>query len=252
MNWGGVLFKEFFSGTLSTIDGFPPLLIPQPFPSFPSGPAYCPLGAYSICFALETANNDNGFLEPGFSWKQDWCNFTVLPEYRWDDGSTENLLGITAGGELVGMHRFDVIPGGETINEVGTIFGSPVYPGYGPANGTPTDFYIWEDYSDDKEPTDCVLVYWGYGTVNNVDLDIHWWDAITPTTVMTSDFWVGYNLRHNPGEYCLGIDTSTLYLPGSAYLAGSTSGPFDPNALYSNQYPPIESTYGLWTVRARY
>ena len=43
------------------------------------------------------------------------------------------------------------------------------------------------------------------------------------------------------------------YVPGAAFYTGTnTLNAFDPANLYANQYPPTESPYGFWTVRAEY
>ncbi len=211
-----------------------------------------PLGAYKVFVAIDIYQN--GLVDfPLFDY--DMVNFDVVPpptSYEWDDGTTENLLCWVSGGDMVGMHRFDTIPGGENITEVGTIFGSTTYPGFAPGNGTATDFYIWEDPTSDMDPIDCVLINQGTGAVNNVDQDIHVWDPLT-ATVTTADFWIAYNLHHAGYEYCLAIDDTTAYVPGSAFYAGTnTLNGFDPTDLSVNQYPPAESTYGFWTVRANY
>lgn len=172
------------------------------------------------------------------------------PEYRYDDGSTENLLCWVDGGDMVGMHCFHTIPGGECLTEVGTIFGSVMYPNYAPGNGTPTDFYVWEA-THSGDPTTCTLLAQGTGVVANVDTDIHWFDPL-PCVVTTPYFWVGYNLHHGPFEYCLSIDESP-YVTGTAFYTGTnTMYGFDPSNLYANQFPPTESSFGFWTVRASY
>ena len=171
--------------------------------------------------------------------------------YKWDSGTTDNLLCWVSGGDMVGMHCFDTLPGGEMITEVGTIFGSLIFEGYAPGNGTPTDFYIWEATSF-GDPSNATLLAQGTGVVENVDTDVHHWDAC-PCTVTTPNFWVAYNLHHAPYEYCLSIDSTNPYVTGAAFFTGTnTLYGFDPSNLYGNMYPPDESSYGFWTVRANY
>jgi len=251
LTFPGVRFLSFFSGTISTINGS--LTIPDPFPNHPGywSPKYCPQGAYEMYFMLENTSTWNGDLWGASVWKIDQCHFTVIPEYKWDDRTTENLLAWTSGGEMVGMHCFETIPGGENIVNVGTIFGSVFYANYAPGDGTPTDFYVWEA-TNFGDPQTATLLAQGCGVVGNVDTDIHYWDAC-PCTITTPFFWVAYNLHHGPGEYCLAIDSDTLYEPGAAFFTGTNGATsFDPVNLYNNQYPPAESPYGFWTVRAQY
>ena len=211
-----------------------------------------PLGSYKAYIALET--NVNGSLDLGAIYDMDVVDFDVVvqpTEYKWDSGTTDNLLCWTSGGDMVGMHCFDTIPGGENLTNVGTIFGSVLYSNYAPGNGTPTDFYVWEATSF-GDPTNASLLTQGTGVVGNVDTDIHYWDAC-PCTVTTPNFYVAYNLHHAGYEYCLAIDGSVTYVPGAAFYTGTnTLNAFDPANLYANQYPPTESPYGFWTVRAEY
>ncbi|MCC6909011.1 MAG: hypothetical protein IT430_13790, partial [Phycisphaerales bacterium] len=52
-------------------------------------------------------------------------------EYMIDDGSTENLLGWTAGGTMAWIQWFDAAGGADTLSEIRIINGSALYPGYG-------------------------------------------------------------------------------------------------------------------------
>ena len=211
-----------------------------------------PVGSYDIYLALELLVN--GQLNLPFVWGYDMVAITVIvppTEYKWDSGTTDNLLCWTSGGDMVGMHCFDTIPGGEALANVGTIFGSVLYSNYAPGNGTPTDFYVWEA-AGFGDINSAALLTQGTGVVGNVDLDLHYWDAC-PCTVTTPAFYVAYNLHHAAYEYCLSIDSTNPYVTGAAQYTGTnTMYGFDPNNLFGNQYPPAESPYGFWTVRAEY
>ncbi len=211
-----------------------------------------PLGSYKAYLALDTIVN--GQLDLGAIYDMDVVEFDVVvppTEYKWDSGTTDNLLCWVSGGDMVGMHCFDTIPGGENLTNVGTIFGSVLYANYAPGNGTPTEFYVWEATSF-GDPTNATLLAQGTGVVGNVDTDVHYWDAC-PCTITTPNFYVAYNLHHAAYEYCLAIDGSVQYVYGAAFYTGTnTLNAFDPVNLYANQYPPDESPYGFWTVRAEY
>jgi len=211
-----------------------------------------PVGAYEFYGALEFLCN--GQLNMPFIYKYDVVDFEVIvppTEYKWDSGTTDNLLCWVSGGDMVGMHCFDTIPGGEALVNVGTIFGSVMYSGYAPGNGTATDFYVWEA-TNFGDPTTATLLTQGVGVVGNVDTDIHYWDAC-PCTITTPNFYVAYNLHHAAYQYCLAIDSTNPYVYGAAFYTGTTTMyGFDPANLYGNMYPPAESPYGFWTVRAEY
>ena len=148
---------------------------------------------------------------------------------------------------------------GEIITAIGTIFGSVVWPNYAPGNGTLTEFFLWDDPTPDMQfLADCVLRYQEIVTIINCDTDIHAWYPLTngPVQVLEQDFWIAFRLPHNVYEFCLSIDETSVYVPGSAFYTGcnGTQWGFHPEQLDhpDNIYPPIESTYGFWTVRAGY
>jgi|GEM_PF-1630074 len=213
--------------------------------------------------AIGFAEQGGGNVDMVISWESDGQDgdklgvfakeyqLTCHCEYRYDDGTPENILGMMAAGDICWMHRFDTKVGCETIIEVKAIFGCAMFPGYSPGNGTPCEFYIWDDPSNDGDPSDCVLLTMEYATVRNVDTDIMNVYAITSPPTVFGEFYVGCKLTHSAGQYTAPIDVSTPYVAGNAFLCGTgTPGSFDPNYLMNNQYPPAESS-NYWCLRAR-
>ncbi len=235
----------FYTGGLSDYSG---VVLDQPLS----------IGDYVCCLAIDLCVN--GSIDPATIWDLDTVDFRIVPlpsEYAWDDGSTEGMMSFVSGGDLVGMHRFDVIPGGENITEVGTIFGSLMAPGIAPGNGSDTEFFIWEDPTADMDPTDCVLIHSQLCQVANVDTDVHAWYTCDngPIKVNTTDFWIGFRLVHDPAQWCLSLDHTTPYVPGNAYYTGCVGTKWGFKAADLTDpinYPPDETPYGFWTVRARY
>jgi len=174
-------------------------------------------------------------------------------DYRYDDGTTESNLLWTNGGDICWMHRFDVLPGGERILDVQTIFGCKPYPGYSPPNGTPCTVYVWDDPSDDGDPSDCVLLTSEPATVQNVDTDIMNVVPLSTPVTVCGEFYVGCCLTHDPGSFLPApMDLTTPYVPGNAWFCGtSTHGGFDPVDLTNNQYPPADAGW-YWCLRAGY
>lgn len=218
-------------------DGYGNLVVTVPCPHLPG------LQIWFQCLDLqagELSNGWNGAISDGGG------------DYRYDDGCTETLLGWTDGGDLCWMHRFDAVPGGDTITNVQTIWGSAKYPGYGPGNGTIAYLYVWEDPTDDGNPNDCVLLTQETVTVRNEDTDIMNYYALTTPVCVSGEFYVGAVLSHIPGEYVIPLDESTPYTAGNAFYTGTNSmGGFNPYNLMANQYPPAD--YGTyWCLRAGY
>jgi len=222
-----------------------------------------PVGSYEAYWAIDMLQDE--ILEIPYVSHYDVCDFTVVPSpnmYKRDDGDTENLLSFTSGGDIVGLQRFEIIPGGERITHVGTIFGSEMFPDYAPGVGMLSEFFMWTDPSLDMFPgADCFLEYRQLCQVQTVDRDSHDWFKINNTTgyvqfTTGSHIWIGFRLPHAPNQYCLAIDGSSSYVQGSSFITGclGTQWGFDPADLDATQnyYPPIESTYGFWTVRAAY
>jgi hypothetical protein len=83
-------------------------------------------------------------------------------KYLWDDGTSENALGWTAGGVACWLQYFDS-GAGDTIAYVNSCFGQ-AGSGSGPANGTPCDIWVWSDPNQDGEPSDGFVLGTGNGS----------------------------------------------------------------------------------------
>jgi hypothetical protein len=141
------------------------------------------------------------------------------PSYQYDDGSTENVLGWTAGGEMCWLHWFNAV-GSDTITDIGTAFGSPMFPGGGPGNGSPADIFVFDDPNNDGDPSDNVFITSDSVTVQNVDTDmINIYPLTTPANV-NGGFFVGASLVHVAGQFVAPMDQSTPY-SGEAFVTGA-------------------------------
>jgi hypothetical protein len=210
-------------------------------------------GNYKAFAAIDS--NANGVLNMGNLYAMDVVGFDVLPPpqiYSWDDSTTENLLCWSAGGEICWFSRFTAFPGGETIVDMHCLFGSVMYPNYAPGNGTVTDCYVWNDPTNDGDPTDAVLISQESIVVANVDTDTYNVYPLTTPAVISGEFFVGCNMPHLPSEFCAPIDQTTPYVAGDSFYCGDYTGaPFDPNNLMNNSAPPAE--WGnYFCVRAGY
>lgn len=162
-------------------------------------------------------------------------------DYRYDDGSSENLVGFTTGGDLCWMHKFDALPGAETIVNVQQIFGCPLFPGQSPGNGTPCEFFVWDDPTNDGDPSDCILLTRQFSFVQNNEQNVLTVIPLSNPATVNGEFWIGAVMSHNAGQYCASIDTSKVSEPGTVFLCGSDiQGGFDPNNLMNNTYKPTE------------
>lgn len=153
----------------------------------------------------------------------------------YDDGSSEISMGLTPGGDLCWIHRFDALPGGEYVETVETIFGSAAMPGYGPPDGTPCDAFVWIDPNSDGNPEDCVLLASEASQVENIDTDTMNGISLSDVVFVVGDFYVGCCVTLESGQYIAPVDMDTAYNTGDAWIGYSLiQGGFDPYNLANN------------------
>lgn len=172
--------------------------------------------------------------------------------YAHDDGSLELAVGLIAGGEMAWLNRFTTIGGCERIAAVFVAWNHPLVPGV--PDGTPAKVYVWDDPDDDGNPINAVLVSTqpvsvqnaGTGILNRYVLDV-------PATV-SGVFFVGTSVVHVSGQYPAAMDSTTPYVAGSSWFAGSTAGTFNAANLAANLIPPSDIAGAgfpaFWMVRA--
>ncbi|MBK7641442.1 MAG: hypothetical protein IPJ19_00085 [Planctomycetes bacterium] len=161
----------------------------------------------------------------------------------YDDGSTENLLGWTAGGDMVWLMRFGTPGASNTIGSIDVAWGSAAFPGFNPGNGTATDIFIYADgASQDGDPTDATLLLTIPTTVSNVDTDTYVHYPIAPLNI-TGVYFVGSHQAHNAGQFVAPMDQTTGTWSSFAWFFGDNSSPV---ANYANPganiQPPL--TFG--------
>ncbi|MHC4943376.1 MAG: hypothetical protein ACYTG7_10200, partial [Planctomycetota bacterium] len=151
-------------------------------------------------------------------------------EYRYDDGSTENLL-TNFGGELCWANYFDVLSGAEDLVDAGTLWGSTMWSGYGPGNGVNALLYIWEDTNGDKQLWDGdALVHSQNVVTDEYDNDTIVYYNISggPLTITTAGFFVGFCLDHGSGQYVFPMDESQNPTNGNTWIISMQLGAVDP------------------------
>ena len=163
--------------------------------------------------------------------------------YSIDDGTTDSSLGLSLGGTLCWFQRFDTRPQAlfDVIHEIDVAYGFPGNPGFGVNNGTPVTVCVWEDPTDDGDPSDAALLMQISTTVQNNDTNVLNPVPITPVTVR-GFFFVGAFLQHPIGRFPASRDTGTSSL-GRAFFLGTTTfaGAFDPANLLSVGHTQIFS-----------
>lgn len=174
-----------------------------------------------------------------------------------DDGSRENSIGLTAGGQFIWLNRFTPAAGDFpfTLTEVQVLFGQAV----GVNVGEIVDLYIYEDTDGDGNPGTNANFLGSYtgATVQAVD-DMTWSVYTLPTPVALNgpgDVLIAVVNRTAgvaPGTFVASIDQSPPSA-GRSWIGLYNSGnPADPPTLPADNLWGVIDTFGFagnWMVR---
>lgn len=174
------------------------------------------------------------------------------PFFIYDDGTAENALSLTAGGDVCWIHWFDVIPGHPSkLVTVKTAFGYP--GGNSPPAGTPAAVYVWDDPTNDGNPVDAVLMAEVATTVQDPGTNI-FLEVDVGEVPLGESFFIGAMCEQAVGEYAAPMDEDGSGYNGEAWIVGDTDYNFNPNDLSANNVPPVEvGSIGFgayWLLRA--
>lgn len=142
-------------------------------------------------------------------------DLTRVDEYQWDDGTSENSVGLTAGGTLWWINHFAVTGGLTQITGVSTCFGSPSFPGYaGVVPGQQFDVYVWGDDTGDADPTNgagCVLLGTATGAAlaTSIDTDVLQTVPLGVDLTGYTNFYIGASVTHVAPSYPAPLDQTT-------------------------------------------
>jgi PEP-CTERM motif len=167
-------------------------------------------------------------------------NFT----YSIDDGTAEDSVGLTNGGNLLCLNEFTVSGGNNTIFSISIAWGTPVFPDPS-LNGLPYTAVLWNDPNGDGSPTDAVVLATAPGVVAGAGTNTFITTLITPTTVTTGNFFVGFVINHMAGQFPAAFDESNP-LPNRSWvsLGGNINNLSDAQTIES------AGLVGNWMVRA--
>lgn len=173
-------------------------------------------------------------------------------QYSLDDGSSEDSVGLTAGGDLISLNQFTVTGGNNVITSIDIAFGTPLFPDP-TLNGLSYTVALWADPNNDGNPTDAVLLTTATGVVSNAGTDTFLTTNITPTTITGTSFFVGYLITGAAGQFPSSLDESSPDQMRS-WVAGGDAGTGDLMNLNNNGLPisTLDSVGlpGNWLIRA--
>ena len=168
--------------------------------------------------------------------------------YQYDDGTHEDAIGLTAGGEIAWMNHFVVAANDAAmITEISLCWGTT-------PDGTASTIYLWSDPDGNGDPTDAQVLAFTDTVVQNADTDIFTTVDIVDTNVgaVGTSFFVGAMIDHVAAEYPASIDQTAS--AAQSWIAGDTTYNLDPNNLGGGDVAPLliddAGLPGNWMIRA--
>ncbi len=112
--------------------------------------------------------------------------------YSLDDGGAENGIGLqAAGATFMALNSFSITGGNNRIISLSIAWGTPTNPD-ATLNGLAYTAVLWSDPNGDGSPTDAVVLATAPGVIAGASTNTFILSPITPTTVLTSNFFVGF------------------------------------------------------------
>ena len=169
---------------------------------------------------------------------------TPLFTYVIDDGTAEDSVGLTAGGTFVSCNEFTVSGGNNVITSISIAWGTPAFPDP-TLNGLTYTAVLWSDPNGDGSPTDAVVLAQANGVISQAGTDTFITTTIPPTMVTTANFFVGFLITSNAGQFPAAFDESNP-LPNRSWVALTSSI----NDLSGAQTIESAGLVGNWMIRA--
>ena len=169
---------------------------------------------------------------------------TPLFTYVIDDGTAEDSVGLTAGGTFVSCNEFPVSGGNNVITSISIAWGTPAFPDP-TLNGLTYTAVLWSDPNGDGSPTDAVVLAQAPGVISQAGTDTFITTTIPPTMVTTANFFVGFLITSNAGQFPAAFDESNP-LPNRSWVALTSSI----NDLSGAQTIESAGLVGNWMIRA--
>ena len=172
--------------------------------------------------------------------------------YKVSDYSAENALGFPGGGDMIALNEYTVTGGNNLITGIEVEWGTPAFS-QPSLNGLPYTIVLWSDPNGDGLPNDAVVLATANAVIANAGTNKFVLTLITPTIVLTRNFFVGFMINHLPTQAPAGFDQNSP-VPNRSFLGGGTSGSGTIYNLGANQVAPapIESfgSNGNWIICA--
>ena len=171
--------------------------------------------------------------------------------YQLDDGSSESMIGMGIASDFMVLNGFEAIAGLETIGYISIAWGTP---GASTPSGHPVRLILYDDPTNDWDPSDAV--YLTESVTNIIDPDTDIFTTVTiPSTIVSGVFYIASLYENTTGFYPCSLD-QTFSQGSSWYVCTLSPGTFDVNNIDNPSYDyPLDTidNYGFpgnWLLRA--
>lgn len=177
---------------------------------------------------------------------------TVAQTYTLDDGTAESAVGqgsMPGTFTFVSLNSFAISGGNNIINAISIAWGGQSQSGSTSTNGLSYTAVLWSDPNGDGAPADAVVLATVGGIVANANTNTFITSFITPTAVLTPNFFVGFVITATTNQFPAALDLTAPTFANRSFLA------FNPaNINNLGNAVPVESfgpTFaGNWLIRA--
>ena len=162
------------------------------------------------------------------------ASYATAAFYQWDDGTSENSLGLTAGGEIAWMNVFEVdTVNGYLVQDIEVCFGSAAFPGgSGVVPGQDFGVYLWGD-NDGDPTTGATLLAEVYDNAlaGQIETDVLLPTDIPDINVSAYDYIiVGASVHQAGGTFPAPMDDSN-WAVGRSWVSGDGAGNWEPDGF---------------------
>jgi hypothetical protein len=155
--------------------------------------------------------------------------------YQVDDGTSENGLGLTDGGDLMWLNAFQVVEGAGTVTQISSAWGGA--NGSGLPTDKPVSFLVYEDPNDDGDPSDAVLLEQVTTEVQDPHTDEFTTESLSPTQVEGTFFVAALYEDQEADTFPAPMDESSEY-QGASWAVGNTNNDINIEDLAANDVEP--------------
>lgn len=172
--------------------------------------------------------------------------------YSIDDGIADAGIGLSGSGDLIALNSFSTVQG-TTVTSISIAFGAPAISSA--LNGLPFQAILWSDPNGDGNPADAAVLATANGMISGAGTNTFVSLSISPTPILTANFFVGFILTAPPSSFPGAVDETSPILPDRSFVTAAAPNHGNIFDLGSNSLVPLSSLEsagvpGNWLIRA--